>query len=135
MFTPLTFGIALLAEIIIPRIVGGALLRIVAFVGLGASAAYTGFVPLWGGVLIALAPILVALMAMLYFYILGKRALAGKMGEEQQWMAELVRDDNAPFIEALEHLDRTDVKEITVIAEDKEELKELALQRAKEKLD
>lgn len=136
MFTPLTFGVALFAAIvIIPRIIEGALLRASAFIILGAVAVYTGFAPLWIGVGIALIPEVVGLISMLYFYWLGQRALSGKMGEPQKWMAELVRDDNVPFIEALENLDRTDVKEIAVIADNKQELKELALKRAKEKLD
>lgn len=135
MFTPLTFGFAVLAAIIIPRIVGGALLRVPAFIALGAVAVYTGFASLWGGIIIALSPFIVGLMTLLYFYWLGRRALAGKMGKKQQWMAEMVRDDNEPFIEAMESLDRMEMKEITVVADSKQELKELAIDRAAEESD
>jgi len=135
MFTPLTFGIALLAAVIIPRIIGGTPVRVLAFVSLGAATVYTGFVPLWGGVLIALAPLITFLLLIVYAYWLGQRALSGKMGEETQWIAELVKDDNKPFIEAMNHLNQSEMKEITIIADNKEELKELALERAKENLD
>ena len=135
MFTPLTFSIALLAAVIIPRIIGGTPLRIFAFVALGAATVYTGFAPLWGGVLIALAPLLTFLSLIVYAYWVGQRALSGKMGKETQWIAELVKDDNKPFIEAMNHLNQDEVKEITIIAESKQELNELALERAKEKLD
>lgn len=132
MFTTLTFGIALLAAVIIPRIIGGRPVRLLAFITLGASGVYTGFLPLWSGILIALAPVIVFLMTLVYFYWLGQRALAGKMGEEQRWMAELVRDDDTEFMQAMASIDQMDVKEIAVIANNKQELKELAIERAAE---
>jgi len=135
MFTPLTFGIALLAAVIIPRIIGGTPVRVLAFVSLGAAIVYTGFAPLWAGVLIALAPVFGALVGVLYFYWLGRRALAGKMGEEQQWMAEFINENDEEFMHAMAQINRMEAKELFVLAEDKEELRELALERASEQSD
>lgn len=135
MFTPLTFGIALLAAVIIPRIIGGTPVRVLAFVSLGAATVYTGFAPLWAGVLIALAPVFGALATVLYFYWLGRRALAGKMGEEQQWMAEFINENDEEFMHAMAQINRMEAKELFVLAEDKEELRELALERASEQSD
>jgi hypothetical protein len=135
MFTPLTFGIALLAAVIIPRIIGGTPVRVLAFVSLGAAVVYTGFAPLWAGVLIALAPVFGVLLGVLYFYWLGRRALAGKMGEEQQWMAEFINENDEEFIHAMAQINRMEAKELFVLAEDKEELRELALERASEQSD
>lgn len=135
MFTPLTFSIALLAAVIIPRIIGGTPVRVLAFVSLGAATVYTGFAPLWAGVLIALAPVFVALATVLYFYWLGRRALAGKMGEEQQWMAEFINENDEEFMHAMAQVNRIEAKELFVLAEDKEELRELALERASEQSD
>lgn len=135
MFTPLTFGIALLAAVIIPRIIGGTPVRVLAFVSLGAATVYTGFAPLWAGVLIALAPVFGALATVLYFYWLGRRALAGKMGEEQQWMAEFINENDEEFMHAMAQINRMEAKELFVLAEDKEELRELALERVSEQSD
>lgn len=135
MFTPLTFGIALLAAVIIPRIIGGTPVRVLAFVSLGAATVYTGFAPLWAGVLIALAPVFGALATVLYFYWLGRRALSGKMGEEQQWMAEFINENDEEFMHAIAQINRMEAKELFVLAEDKEELRELALERASEQSD
>ena len=135
MFTPLTFGIALLSAVIIPRIIGGTPVRVLAFVSLGAATVYTGFAPLWAGVLIALAPVFGALATVLYFYWLGRRALAGKMGEEQQWMAEFINENDEEFMHAMAQINRMEAKELFVLAEDKEELRELALERASEQSD
>lgn len=135
MFTPLTFGIALLAAVIIPRIIGGTPVRVLAFVSLGAATVYTGFTPLWAGVLIALAPVFGALATVLYFYWLGRRALAGKMGEEQQWMAEFINENDEEFMHAMAQINRMEAKELFVLAEDKEELRELALERVSEQSD
>jgi len=135
MFTPLTFGIALLAAVIIPRIIGGTPVRVLAFVSLGAATVYTGFAPLWAGVLIALAPVFGALATVLYFYWLGRRALSGKMGEEQQWMAEFINENDEEFMHAMAQINRMEAKELFVLAEDKEELRELALERASKQSD
>lgn len=135
MFTPLTFGIALLAAVIIPRIIGGTPVRVLAFVSLGAATVYTGFAPLWAGVLIALAPVFGALATVLYFYWLGRRALAGKMGEEQQWMAEFINENDEEFMHAMAQINRMEAKELFALAEDKEELRELALERASKQSD
>lgn len=135
MFTPLTFGIALLAAVIIPRIIGGTPVRVLAFVSLGAATVYTGFAPLWAGVLIALAPVFGALATVMYFYWLGRRALSGKMGEEQQWMAEFINENDEEFMHAMAQINRMEAKELFVLAEDKEELRELALERASEQSD
>lgn len=135
MFTPLTFGIALLAAVIIPRIIGGTPVRVLAFVSLGAATVYTGFAPLWAGVLISLAPVFGALATVLYFYWLGRRALSGKMGEEQQWMAEFINENDEEFMHAMAQINRMEAKELFVLAEDKEELRELALERASNQSD
>lgn len=132
MLTNLTFGLALLAAIIIPRVLGMLELEIVAFVLIGASSVYSGFLPLWAGIIIAVVPIITNLFMWVYFIWLGRRALDGDFGEAQMWMAEYVRDGDPVFISALDQLSEMDKKEIILIADSKQELKELAMERADE---
>lgn len=133
MLAELTFAVALLAALIIPRFVGGFLLHQLLFMVVGAASVYTGFLPFFAGVAVALAPTLVLLALVGYYYWLGRRALSGKLGDGQKWIAEFARDDDKEFLEAMEQIDRRDVKEIIVIADSKQELKELAQERAAER--
>jgi hypothetical protein len=132
MFTPLTFGIALLVAIIIPRIVGGLPVEVLLFTALAVASVYTGFTSVWAGIVIATAPLIVSGMGMLYFYWIGQRALAGKMGQEQQWIAELVDANDEKFMESMEALERMEVREVIVIADSKEELRQTIITRAQE---
>jgi hypothetical protein len=132
MFTPLTFGIALLVAIIIPRIVGGLPVEMLLFTALAVASVYTGFTSVWAGIVIATAPLIVSGMGMLYFYWIGQRALAGKMGQEQQWIAELVDANDEKFMESMEALERMEVREAIVIADSKEELRQTIITRAQE---
>jgi hypothetical protein len=132
MFTPLTFGIALLVAIIIPRIVGGLPVEMLLFTALAVASVYTGFTSVWAGIVIATAPLIISGMSMLYFYWIGQRALAGKMGQEQQWIAELVNANDEKFMESMEALERMEVREVIVIADSKEELRQTIITRAQE---
>lgn len=61
-----------------------------------------------------------------------KKALDGKYGKEAKWMMEYVRDGDQEFIEAAKSLDTMEQKEVSIIAESKEELRERTISRANE---
>jgi len=109
-----------------------ALAQFVGFVAIGGAAVFLGVLPLWAGIALALTPAVTNVMGILYFYWLGQRALKGKMGKEQQWMAELVDANDEKFMESMQELGRMEMKEITVIADSKEELRQAAIERAED---
>lgn len=132
MLTFTTFALGLIAGIVIPLLIGRPRLQHLGLAAVAVVGYFTGLLPLWAAVLIALSPVVLFLIITVYMFWLGRRALAGKMGEEQQWMAELARDDDTEFIEAISQIDGADVREIVVIANSKSELRELAIERSAE---
>lgn len=108
------------------------LAQFVGFVALGAVAVFLGVLPLWAGIALALTPAVTSVMAILYFYWLGQRALAGKMGQEQQWVAELVSADDEKFMESMNQISQMQMKEIFVIADSKEELRQTVIEEAED---
>lgn len=139
MLTITTFGIAVVALVLLPilRLVGvpAALLGVVrffGFIGLGIMSVMSGLLPIWAGALVAAVPVLTFLVTRLYFYRRGKKALRGDYGEKQKWVAEMVRDNDEEFMDAMGRVPKMDIKEAFVIADSKQELKELVIERAAE---
>lgn len=108
------------------------IVRAVGFFVIGFASVYLGILPLFAGIAIILLPAILGVMSMAYYYWLGRRALAGKMGQEQQWMAELVEADDEKFMRSMQQVGRMEMKEITVVADSKEELRQAVIERAEE---
>lgn len=64
-----------------------------------------------------------------------KKARAGGYGDEVKWATELVDDGDQMFIIALNGVSQTEMKEIGIIAESKEQLRELTIERFEEQSD
>lgn len=130
MFTEITFGVAIVAAIIIPNIVGGWPMRFVVWPLLGGAAVYTGFLSLVTGLFITVMPLFIFLVEQFYYYWLGKRALAGTMGKEKQWIAQLIQEDDHEFKQAFRLVEPMRTKEIIIMADSKDELRELVVDEA-----
>lgn len=76
-----------------------------------------------------LAPILVTLLVIADRKWQKRKTLNGKYGIESQWAAELVEDDDREFEIAMQHLPEMHLREVGVIAESKDELRELTIDR------
>lgn len=61
-----------------------------------------------------------------------RRALNGEFGDMTKWGAQITKDGDEEFAEAIEALPETEKMEIAIIAESKEELRELAVERFEE---
>lgn len=64
-----------------------------------------------------------------------RKALNGDYGEITKWAAEITEDGNVEFAMAIKDLSETDKMEIAVIADSKEELHELVIERFDEMSD
>jgi len=64
-----------------------------------------------------------------------RKALDGEYGEITQWAAEITKDGDQEFAIAINQLSKADKMEIAVIAESKEELHELVIERFDEAAD
>lgn len=60
------------------------------------------------------------------------RALRGGYGEETRWAAELFKEGDKEFIEATKALPKTELRELAIIAESKEGLRNLTIERYEE---
>lgn len=61
-----------------------------------------------------------------------KKALDGDYGDEARWTTELIDEEDEMFIRATPWLSSNDRREVSIIAESKEELRELVIERAEE---
>jgi len=73
---------------------------------------------------IVLLPLFTQVFAYLWFMYVGKKVLSGEYGEEAQWAGELVEEEDAQFIEAMTSLDQMTIREIGIMSDSKEELRE-----------
>jgi len=73
---------------------------------------------------IVLLPLFTQVFAYLWFMYVGKKVLSGEYGEEAQWAGELVEEGDSQFIDAVKQLDQMEIREIGIMAESKEELRE-----------
>lgn len=83
-------------------------------------------------VVIVVNPFVFNIGSVVYKSIQRKRALDGLYGEETQWAAELVEEGDQAFIIAVNSLPKVEMTEIGIIAESKEELRELTIERLDE---
>lgn len=90
----------------------------------------SGVIPLWAGGVVIGIPFWSESLTQLYFYRRGKKALRGDYGKEKRWVAEMVRDNDEEFMNAVSDVSTMDVREVMIIADSKQELKELVIQRS-----
>lgn len=93
----------------------------------------SGFLVFWPAIGLALLPIVVRMFIFGYYYHRTKKYLSGDRGDASMWAAELVTEGNdEEFKKAVSSLDETDIREIGILAENKEELREMTVERADE---
>lgn len=90
------------------------------------------FIALPVAVALGLMPLALRVFAYLWFYYQGKKILDGDYGEQARWAAELVQSGDEEFIEASAKLPQIELREVGIMADDKEELRELTVERAEE---
>jgi hypothetical protein len=82
-----------------------------------------------------IVPVTINGLAIVYKHWQDRRALNGAYGKPTQWATELVKDGDTEFAHAIKILSRDELVEIGVVAEDKEHLRELTMERIDEKFD
>ncbi len=138
MLTTASFLIALVAIVIVPRVVVyvgvprmlAALGRVVGFLSLAAVSFFTGFLSLIPALLVAAAPIITRIISIIYYYWVFRRSLSGKRGEGQKWIAEFVQEDDREFMDAVRSISPMHLKEVIVVANSKQELRQLVIEQA-----
>jgi hypothetical protein len=80
----------------------------------------------------AILPFIINLVGWLYQIMQRRRALDGSYGESAKWAAELVDGGDEEFEFAINKLSDDELLEIGIIANDKDELRELTIQRLEE---
>lgn len=108
---------------IVGAIAGYVLMQTLAFFSLSAVIAMTIY------------PLIINISAIIYKRNQRTRALDGKYGEETQWATELVDSGDEHFTIAVNALPERELMEIGIIAESKEELRELTIERFNELAD
>ena len=108
------------------------IIQVLAATATGIALLYGGHLSLVGvgvfvGAVVALKAI-IALLFIVYFY----QALQGELGEETKWASELAKDGDDEFIKAMTSLPSQELKEVSIIAESKSELRELTVERSEE---
>ena len=98
---------------------------------IGAAYVYTGG-QLLIGVAASLVPFGILALVIAYYYIQGWRALNGSHGDAKRWIAEFARDNDRDFMWAIQNITSSDRKELSIVAESKEEFREKVIERAEE---
>lgn len=103
-------------------------------VGYALAATFTFSVP----IVVAgatIAPLIITALAVIDKHVQKRRTLSGKYGPEAQWAAEIANSGDEEFQFAVRVLSKREMREIGIIAESKEELRELTIERLDEKSD
>ncbi len=95
---------------------------------------YLGISYLLAGVIVLL-PVFLTAFSFLFYKRRGKKMLNGEYSEQSKWAAEMILDDDEEFAAAIEVLPNTEVKEIGIIAESKDDLRARTIERAEDKAD
>ena len=111
-------------------IIGTAVLQTAALMGGGGYLYTEGIIGLPLLVLLALLPTILNVFQIIWFMWIGNNVLEGKYGEEAQWAGELVEDGDTQFIEAMTSLDQMTIREIGIMSDSKEELRERTVDEA-----
>lgn len=79
---------------------------------------------------IMVLPIVFAVAVYFWFAWLSRKVLDGSYGVEAQWAGELVREEDREFIDAVTQLDQMTIREIGIMSDSKEELRERTIDEA-----
>lgn len=82
-----------------------------------------------------IAPLIITAFAVIDKKQQKKKTLSGEYGPEAQWAAEIADSGDEEFKFAVSVLSNREMREIGIIAESKEELRELTIERLDEKSD
>jgi len=110
--------------------IGTAVLQTAALMGGGGYLYTEGIIGLPLLVLLAFLPTSINVFHIIWFMWIGNNVLEGKYGEEAQWAGELVEEEDAQFIEAMTSLDQMTIREIGIMSDSKEELRERTVDEA-----
>jgi|SRR6056297_133546 len=110
--------------------IGTAVLQTAALMGGGGYLYTEGIIGLPLLVLLAFLPTIINVFHIIWFMWIGNNVLEGKYGEEAQWAGELVEEEDAQFIEAMTSLDQMTIREIGIMSDSKEELRERTVDEA-----
>lgn len=86
-------------------------------------------------IIVTFLPWIININSILYKNHQTEKALGGGYGEEVQWASELVDEGDALFTMAINDLPEREMKEVGIIAESKEELRDLTIERYDEHVD
>lgn len=81
---------------------------------------------------IIVLPLLINLSFLVYTAHQHQKAISGGYGEEVQWAAELFEEGDEMFIMAANQLPQSELRDIGIIADSKEHLRELTIERLEE---
>jgi hypothetical protein len=110
--------------------IGTAVLQTAALMGGGGYLYTEGIIGLPLLVLLAFLPTSINVFHIIWFMWIGNNVLEGKYGEEAQWAGELVEEEDGQFIEAMTSLDQMKIREIGIMSDSKEELRERTVDEA-----
>jgi len=124
-------AIAIIAQLVSSiGMIGTAVLQTAALMGGGGYLYTEGIIGLPLLVLLAFLPTIINVFHIIWFMWIGNNVLEGKYGEEAQWAGELVEEEDAQFIEAMTSLDQMTIREIGIMSDSKEELRERTVDEA-----
>ena len=78
---------------------------------------------------VTIAPLTITMFAVIDKHRQKRKTLSGDYGEEAQWAAEIANSGDREFQFAVQALPQRELREIGIIAESKEELRELTIER------
>lgn len=127
------FGTALFAKVVLGAgRIGTAITQITGMIILAYVLLSIGIVGNIGAGIIAAFPIVLRLVVFGFIAWVGKRVMSGAMGEEAKWAGELVEEGDQEFMKAAKALPSYELKEVRIIAESKDELRDLTVERYEE---
>lgn len=110
--------------------IGTAVIQTAVLVGGGAYLFTEGIIGLPLLVVLAFLPTIINVLKIIWVIWIGNNVLEGKYGEEAQWAGELVEAEDKQFIDAMTSLDQMTIREIGIMSESKEELRERTVDEA-----
>lgn len=90
------------------------------------------YLSLLGGVIFVIAVLIVKVLSLLFLSYYVRKARGGSFGKETQWATELIKNGDTEFTTATTRLPTQELQEISIIAESKEELRDLTVKRFEE---
>ena len=133
----LAVGLSIVGMVVVGTVIKGMLgLRsVINFVAqtlvLYGVATLLGLSMLQTGIMVAF-PLVIHLTKITLFKIVEARASRGHYGEEAQWAYELMKSDDEQFIHAQHVLPNREVREVSIIADSKDEMRDLMIERYNE---